>query len=78
MVIRNKAMEVLGSHSTTPVAPTSDHSKDILNRAILSTLVMGRRRSQADGAVSAHQPTITKVGTVDAGPISHLSKQAAA
>ena len=57
--------------NTMLAEPTS-----VLNSVIHSKGTRSRK-SQVVGVVSAHQPTITKAGTVDADPISHLSKKTA-
>ena len=69
MVALNRASMML--EELTSVRNRVTHSKVIHNRGT------GSRKSRVAGVVSAHQPTITKAGTVDADPISHLSKKTA-
>ena len=69
MVALNRASMML--EELTSVRNRVIHSKVIHSRGT------GSRKSQVAGVVSAHQPTITKACTVDADPISHLSKKTA-
>jgi hypothetical protein len=70
-VIHSRGMVALNRANTMLEEPTSVRNRVIHSRGT------GSRKSQVAGVVSAHQPTITKAGTVDADPISHLSKKTA-